>query len=64
LINIGGEKLTTSGGDDKGVAFSTIYNAIRGVSGITGVTFSAPTGDTLLDPDEVPVLGTVTLTVV
>lgn len=63
-INIGGEKLTSSGGDDKGVAFSTLYNAIRGIDGITGVTFSAPTGDTLLDPDEVPVLGTVTLTVV
>jgi phage-related baseplate assembly protein len=59
-MRIGGDLLV---GDDKGVARDMIIAAIRSITGVTAVSLGTPSGDTLLDPDEVPVPGTCAITV-
>lgn len=58
-IDIGGDPLTTG---DNGVALDMIVAAIRSIDGVTSVAMTDPTANTLLDPNEVPILGTVAIT--
>lgn len=59
-IDIGGSALTTG---DKGVALDAITTAIRSIAGVTSVAMTDPSGNTVLTPNQVPVLGTVAITV-
>ncbi len=60
-LDIGGDELVSL---DKGVARDLIIAAIRSVAGVTSVSLGTPAADTLLEPNEVPVPGTCTITVV
>jgi phage-related baseplate assembly protein len=59
-IDIGGEELTTG---DFGVSLDAITAAIRSVAGVTSVAMTTPDENTVLTPNQVPVLGTVAITV-
>jgi phage-related baseplate assembly protein len=59
-IDIGGDDLTTG---DKGVSLDAITSAIRSIAGVTSVAMVDPSGNTVLTPNQVPVLGTVAITV-
>lgn len=50
-IPIGGTKTTGDGA----VFFSALYMTVMRVTGVMNVVFTAPTGDVVLDPEEVPV---------
>lgn len=58
-IDIGGDPLTSG---QKGVSLDTIVAAIRGIAGVTSVSMTTPSANTVLTASQVPVLGTVSVT--
>lgn len=69
-IDIGGEKLIADAGEAKGIAYATIYQAVKSIDGVTSVTLTIDLGsgpvsvDIELEPNQVPTIGDLTLTVV
>lgn len=60
-IPIGGVALPSA---DSGVPVGAIWAAIMGIDGVTACALTTPAGDTVLAANEVPIPGTVSITVV